>query len=399
MAKKSNKIIEEIIEVDASEGAIVKINSEKKLSQTEIEFNKYAEKIKELKKQLEDIPVQAQKLQSKIDTEIQPLQQELITKRMLFVEKLENAYLNFNLPKAEKKEALDILLGETLDLINGFGKTDLIPFYNTYNEMTYEEEKEEMIQQQKQTMETMYNFFGGFGNGQKEKKSFTDMSMEEIMEEMIKEKLEEEEKQKQRAWEKAERDKNKKKNNRQMEAEQKKQAEDQLFTKSTRTIYTELVKELHPDKELDETKREWKTEVMKKITTAYQNNDLYELLKLQLEYQQSRFQMQEMSDDVLKFYVKVLKNQVTELNKQMQGLIGRFNDKIVELGLGKSNQSVAQKFRREKEKINDDLHKLGYTIKNFTDKKYVKSYLKQSIEESAFSGGDFDFFDIISKFK
>ncbi len=399
MAKKSNKIIEEIIEVDASEGAIVKINSEKKLSQTEVEFNKYAEKIKELKKQLEDIPVQAQKLQSKIDTEIQPLQQELITKRMLFVEKLENAYLNFNLPKAEKKEALDILLGETLDLINGFGKTDLIPFYNTYNEMTYEEEKEEMIQQQKQTMETMYNFFGGFGNGQKEKKSFTDMSMEEIMEEMIKEKLEEEEKQKQRAWEKAERDKNKKKNNRQMEAEQKKQAEDQLFTKSTRTIYTELVKELHPDKELDETKREWKTEVMKKITTAYQNNDLYELLKLQLEYQQSRFQMQEMSDDVLKFYVKVLKNQVTELNKQMQGLIGRFNDKIVELGLGKSNQSVAQKFRREKEKINDDLHKLGYTIKNFTDKKYVKSYLKQSIEESAFSGGDFDFFDIISKFK
>ena len=187
--------------------------------------NKYAQKIKDLKKQLDDIPKQAQNLQTKIDKEIQPLHNELIEKRMIFVQKLEYAFLHFNLGKKEKQETLDILLGETLDLINAFGKTELIPFYNTYNEMTYEEEKEEMMQQQKKTMETMYNFFGGANTKKDDRKPFTDMSIEEIMEQMHREMAEEQEAQKQRDWEKAERNKNKKKTNRQMEAEQKKQAD------------------------------------------------------------------------------------------------------------------------------------------------------------------------------
>ncbi len=399
MAKKAKNTAENLIEdtlpqADASEGIMIKVNTEKKLSKLEIEFNKHAQKIKDLKNQIEILPKQAQDLQAKIDKELAPIQDEIVEGRIKYVKNLEHAYLFFGLSKTDKQEALELILGETLDLINNFGRTDLIPFYDTYNEMTYEEEAKEMEEEQKKTMETMFNFMNGSAFGKGEKKSFEGKSMEEIFEELHKTSAEEEEKAKQRAWEKQERDKNKKKTNRQMEAELKKQAEDQLFNKSTRTIYTELVKELHPDKELDEHKREWKTEIMKKITTAYQDNDLYELLRLQLEYQQSKFQVQDMSEDILGFYVKVLKNQVQQLNQQIHQLMSRFHGRIVELGLGKSNQSIAQKFRREKEQLNYTLESLAYTNMQLKDKNQAKQHLKASRQKPQ----QFDLSDIFNNF-
>jgi hypothetical protein len=51
-----------------------------------------------------------------------------------------------------------------------------------------------------------------------------------------------------------------------------------------RVLYTRLAKDLHPDLERDEERKVEKNDVMRRLTEAYKNEDLYELLQIQFEY-------------------------------------------------------------------------------------------------------------------
>ena len=50
------------------------------------------------------------------------------------------------------------------------------------------------------------------------------------------------------------------------------------ISQATKKIYISLITEFHPDKETDELKKLEKTEIVKKITLAYEEDDLFELL-------------------------------------------------------------------------------------------------------------------------
>ena len=87
--------------------------------------------------------------------------------------------------------------------------------------------------------------------------------------------------------------------------------------KSIRGIYLELVKELHPDKEVDETQRLLKEERMKQLTKAYQEKDLASLLRMQINWlEESAKEPIDQTDDVLKQYNKVLQAQVDRLEQE-----------------------------------------------------------------------------------
>ena len=87
--------------------------------------------------------------------------------------------------------------------------------------------------------------------------------------------------------------------------------------KSIRGKYLELVKELHPDKEADETQRLLKEERMKQLTKAYQEKDLASLLRMQINWlEESAKEPIDQTDDVLKQYNKVLQAQVDRLEQE-----------------------------------------------------------------------------------
>ena len=103
--------------------------------------------------------------------------------------------------------------------------------------------------------------------------------------------------------------------------------------KSIRGIYLELVKELHPDKEVDETQQLLKEERMKQLTKAYQEKDLASLLRMQINWlEESAKEPIDQTDDVLKQYNKVLQAQVDRLeqeydllcNAPFQGILGAY---------------------------------------------------------------------------
>jgi hypothetical protein len=104
------------------------------------------------------------------------------------------------------------------------------------------------------------------------------------------------------------------KTKKQLEKESKMQAVKEMQSKSLHSIYKQLVRVLHPDLEQDSQKRIWKEELMKKLTTAYDNNDLYALLSIEMEWMNSSVaKMQSQNDADLKIYNAILKDQIAEL--------------------------------------------------------------------------------------
>lgn len=76
-----------------------------------------------------------------------------------------------------------------------------------------------------------------------------------------------------------------------------------------KSLFRQLAKVFHPDKEPLEHLKEEKTSLMKKITVAYENQDLYGLLKLEKEHMGPR----EFTEDKLELYIKHINNRLKEL--------------------------------------------------------------------------------------
>ncbi|PWJ58375.1 hypothetical protein CLV98_104234 [Dyadobacter jejuensis] len=81
-----------------------------------------------------------------------------------------------------------------------------------------------------------------------------------------------------------------------------------------RKLYLRLIKEFHPDLELDERLKEEKTAKVQEITAAYRNEDLKEMLNLQLSLETVHL---ESSSKVLNHYIKGYKRQLERLTERL----------------------------------------------------------------------------------
>ena len=73
-----------------------------------------------------------------------------------------------------------------------------------------------------------------------------------------------------------------KKTKKQIEREEKEHSEEKLLNADIQSIFKELAKKLHPDTELDESLKAEKHELMQKLVSARDENDIFELLRLRL---------------------------------------------------------------------------------------------------------------------
>lgn len=91
------------------------------------------------------------------------------------------------------------------------------------------------------------------------------------------------------------------------------QVEGKLEIKS---LFRQLAKAFHPDKEPLEHLKEERTSLMKKITAAYENQDLYGLLKLEKEHMGER----EFSEDKIELYIKHINDRLKALKSHEASL-------------------------------------------------------------------------------
>lgn len=108
-----------------------------------------------------------------------------------------------------------------------------------------------------------------------------------------------------------------------LKRQQDKQAQaEKLVNQSLKTVYLKIASIIHPDREPDEDKKAEKTELLQRANEAYEQEDLFFLLKLQLEVEQSKHGSNKgLSTEQVKFYQQALEAQSQSLKKQIKELI------------------------------------------------------------------------------
>ena len=118
---------------------------------------------------------------------------------------------------------------------------------------------------------------------------------------------------------------NKQERAKQLRQQQKREQAEQLAAQSLKTVYLKIAAMIHPDREQDETKKAEKTELFQQASQAYEQQDLFYLLKLQLQLEQNKgVGAKELSAEQVKFYKLALDAQSQQLESQISEILDSF---------------------------------------------------------------------------
>ncbi len=343
--------------------------SGKDLSKLQKQFNANVKKINELKQKLEDDTAGLRHIITRIKAEIFPLEEKHNNTLVEMVYVFDKHYDDPYFKKKEKEKIADFILEKSTELIQSLGKDELKPIYDKYSEESYDEMNAEAEGEASELMKNMMKSMFGI-----EVDDDADLTNPEKMQEYVAQKMEEKEAE-------AEAKKaSKKKSAKQIEKEEKDKEEAKNISKAARSIYADLVKAFHPDRELDEVERERKTEIMKQVTEAYSNDDLFELLRLKIELQGSDIESLTMVDEQLKYYNKMLKEQIIELENNLWQLrmqaSGPMGGKDLFMQFGGDEKTMKGKFTREINRLKRGTQALEKDIAQLKHKEAMRSFLK-----------------------
>ncbi|WP_447511208.1 molecular chaperone DnaJ [Acinetobacter geminorum] len=111
----------------------------------------------------------------------------------------------------------------------------------------------------------------------------------------------------------------------QQRQQQKREQVEQMAAQSRKTVYLKIAAMIHPDREQDETKKEEKTKLFQQASQAYEKQDLFYLLKLQLQLEQNMgLGTKELSAEQLRFYKLALDAQSQQLESQIAEILDSF---------------------------------------------------------------------------
>jgi hypothetical protein len=165
----------------------------------------------------------------------------------------------------------------------------------------------------------------------------------------------------------------------QIAREAQQEAEAQEVSQSIREVYRKLASVLHPDREPDPAERERKNVLMQRANKAYDSRNLLQLLELQLELEHiDQAAINKLSEDRLKHYNKILKEQLAELEMEIlhveAGFRARFN--ISDFSR-MSPATIVRELEIDILRVRQANRDLETELVAFDDIKRVKSWLKE----------------------
>jgi hypothetical protein len=354
------------------------------LSKNQQAFNKLTKRVENLEKEIVAESDKLNKLLEIQGKEIAPLQKKIADTRIILAMALDRATQRnkFSKKQTEKiQSAIMQLCDDAFMDIEPNEEQEVL--YNKWSQVSYKEEIEQYKNQEKEMFsDIMSNMFGfdvdmsefdgspeGFARFQKE----------------MHEKFEAQQKNHQQSQ---------RKTKKQVSKDEAQKADEELKNKSLRSIYIALVKVLHPDSETDIVLKAEKEEIMKKVTVAYDDKDLPTLLKLELEWvHKTSEHLEQLTDDKLKIFISVLKQQVAELEQEKFALyrhpryqpvtdFARFPEKYALL-------HIANRKKETKNKLNN-LTKIVTYVQQTNEKKQILSFIDQYFQFE--DEDDFDFY-------
>jgi chaperonin cofactor prefoldin len=155
--------------------------------------------------------------------------------------------------------------------------------------------------------------------------------------------------------------------------------------KKIRQIFLRLADVFHPDKTLDDTDREYRTEVMKEINQAYQAGDLARLLAIEKKHQMGEIIDRDREDDLTRRCMQIeleneflnsqfanLKQEIRSTKSTPQGSIVAEYKKLTKAGVDPIGEMVAE--TESQVEIIAEVHQF---VTDFRDKKMtIKNFMK-----------------------
>ena len=275
-----------------------------RLSPAQKKFNATIKKIDKQKQLLavwqETIP----RYQQLVAEKFTPLRQTFGDHQVEMVQLLDGHHGDKRFTRSQKKKIGHLIRELCAELINAHAREDLKPIYNKHSEFDFDAEDQEASALAGEFIKSMLEVELGIDMDGED----IDVKSPEKMAAFVQEKLEEQQRQAE------ERRSRRKKTAKQLEKEARQQAEETRLGKSLQAVYRQLVTALHPDREQDSVERERKTELMKRVTVAYGQKDLLQLLELQLAVEQiDQSKINTIAEDRLKYYNKILQGQLEQL--------------------------------------------------------------------------------------
>lgn len=127
---------------------------------------------------------------------------------------------------------------------------------------------------------------------------------------------------------------------------QKREQAQKMAEQSLKTVYLKIASIIHPDREQDEQIKVEKTEILQHANAAYEQQDLFYLLKLQIQVEQNRGTTKKgLTADQIKFYKLALDSQSLQLDSQI--------DDIIDSLVWSENAKIAVKKSKGKVQISD----------------------------------------------
>ena len=293
---------------------IISQTKQKPLNKQQMTFNKSIQKIEKLRAELKNTSEDLDKELAYYGKEIHPLEKETITKKKEIIRILFPQFKKKKKLKGEEKKMLKrciaALIGDVFSNDNTPPEDDLKDIFKEIMGESYEEAIAQEFEIMKEDMSDRFRENGVDIDLSELNK---DMSEEEIAAKMkeISDKLKEQEEEMYAKKEK------RKKTSKQLEKEARNLQLEEVRNKNIKSIYKQLVKVLHPDLEQDEVIKARKETLMKRLTVAYEMNDLHEMLSLEMEFiHKEENNFEKLSTDKLAIYNQVLKEQIQSLERQ-----------------------------------------------------------------------------------
>ena len=111
-----------------------------------------------------------------------------------------------------------------------------------------------------------------------------------------------------------------------LKQQEKREQAAKMAAQSLKTVYLKITAMIHPDREPDEAKKLDKTELLQQVNEAYAAQDLFYLLKLQLQLETNKgLSSKALSSEQVKFYQLALEAQSQSLQGQLDEIFASFH--------------------------------------------------------------------------
>lgn len=346
-------------------------HDQSQLSKGQKAFNNLIKQIEKKRAQLASWESIVSPYQQKFTNEMLPLVETSVALQVKMVHCLDRASDQKGLTKTEARMISSLIADLASELLAERDDVALKAIYNKHSNSDYDEEEATALQDMKSMIENALNIDLG--------DDLETASPADVLQ-RAQEQIHERQRQEEADWQmQEERRAKRKKSAKQLAKEAQQEAEEKQISQSIREVYRKLVSALHPDRETDALERERKTALMQRVNQAYGKNNLLQLLELQLELEHiDQSAINNLSEDRLKHYNKILKEQLGELDMEIHHLEDGFRAQFsISPFVAISPSTLMRSLVSDIVGIQQAIRDLENDLLAFEEIKKVKAWLKE----------------------